>query len=103
MPEPHHRRAFVLSFALKRVQRFTGIRRGNVFFDVDFAGLAVDIDFDGADADLPEKRIRRSRRHPAVRVTRPDELAALHRKVLVNQFAVGDFLAASDRFAVVQA
>ena len=102
MTEPHHGRALVLSFALERMERLARVRRRDVFRDVNFTGLAIDVDFDGADADFPEKRIRRIRRHTAVCVTSSDQLAALHGKVMVNQLPVRDFLSPRHRFAILQ-
>src|SRR6185295_10933805 len=92
--ESHHRRAFVLSLALERMDRFAGVGGGDVFLDVNFASLAIYRNFYRANANFPEQRIGRRRRHAAMRVTGADQFTALIGEVLVDQCAIADFLAA---------
>ena len=56
MADALHRRAFFLGDAMLGMNRFADIGDGNEFFQLHFAGLAVDIDLGGAHADFPEYR-----------------------------------------------
>lgn len=54
LPDTHHSATFVLTTADGWVYRPSGITTDNEFFDVDLAGLGIDLYFHGAPANLPK-------------------------------------------------